>query len=105
MLLLILSVIGGNTNALELFGVDLQNSQRDELRRAAKKAGVKLIREGGMASGMIATTAAPFYHYPSDYIWVLLNRISALHLPNMNLLVSVMRRYCATWVKNMGDQK
>lgn len=47
MLLLILSVIGGNTNALELFGVDLQNSQRDELRRAAKKAGVKLIREGG----------------------------------------------------------
>lgn len=33
--------------ALELFGVDLQSTSRDELRNAVKEAGVVLIREGG----------------------------------------------------------
>ena len=33
--------------ALELFGVSLESSNRDELREAAKQAGLTLIREGG----------------------------------------------------------
>lgn len=33
--------------ALELFGVQLESSARGELRNAAKKAGLELIREGG----------------------------------------------------------
>ena len=33
--------------ALELFGVDLEATNRDELRDAAKAAGLVLIREGG----------------------------------------------------------
>ena len=44
---MILSAIGNSANALELFGVDLEKALQDELRSAAKKAGVKLIREGG----------------------------------------------------------
>lgn len=33
--------------ALELFGVDIESTSRDELRGAVKDAGVVLIREGG----------------------------------------------------------
>ncbi|MCP4877054.1 MAG: hypothetical protein GY896_16480 [Gammaproteobacteria bacterium] len=33
--------------ALELFGVDLESTNRDELRGAVKNAGVVLVREGG----------------------------------------------------------
>ncbi len=33
--------------ALELFGVSLESTNRDELREAAKQAGLALIREGG----------------------------------------------------------
>ena len=33
--------------ALELFGIDLESANRDELRNAVKQAGVVLIREGG----------------------------------------------------------
>ncbi len=33
--------------ALELFGVSLESTSRDELREAAKQAGLSLIREGG----------------------------------------------------------
>ena len=42
-----MSLLGGSAGALELFGVDLETSQRDALRSAAKKAGVVLIRQGG----------------------------------------------------------
>ena len=36
-----------SVNAAELFGVNLTNATRDELRLAVKKAGVKLIQEAG----------------------------------------------------------
>ena len=37
--------------ALELFGVELQSTNRDELRNAVKSAGVVLIREAGDETG------------------------------------------------------
>ncbi len=37
----------GPATALELFGVDLEATDRDALRAAVKQAGVELIREGG----------------------------------------------------------
>lgn len=40
------SLLPGPAAALELFGVDLEATNRDELRDAAKRAGVILIREG-----------------------------------------------------------
>ncbi len=36
-----------SATALELFGVVLESTNRDELREAAKNAGLELIREGG----------------------------------------------------------
>ena len=47
---LLLILISGSLQsaaALELFGVDLESTRRDELRDAAKNAGLVLIREGG----------------------------------------------------------
>ena len=46
-LLAVMSLLSGNALALELFGVDLEKSQQNTIRSAAKKAGVTLIREGG----------------------------------------------------------
>ena len=48
-LLLPLLLIGFSApvQALELFGVDLESTTRDELRDAVKQSGVVLIREGG----------------------------------------------------------
>lgn len=37
--------------AVELFGVDLESTDRDALRAAVKEAGVELIREGGDEAG------------------------------------------------------
>ena len=44
---LILLVASGNLAAVELFGLQLANSSQKQLRNAAKKAGVILIRESG----------------------------------------------------------
>ena len=48
-LLLLLLLVGFSSpaQALELFGVELESTSRDELRNAVKQAGVVLIREGG----------------------------------------------------------
>ncbi len=46
--LAVLSVLlAGPVAALELFGVSLETTTRDELREAVKQAGVELVREGG----------------------------------------------------------
>ncbi len=40
-------LLTGPVAALELFGVELGSTTRDELREAVKQAGVELVREGG----------------------------------------------------------
>lgn len=48
LLLALLSMsLSGPAQALELFGVELESTSRDEMRNAVKQAGVVLIREGG----------------------------------------------------------
>ena len=42
-----LLLLASPATALELFGVQLESTARDELREAAKNAGLVLIREGG----------------------------------------------------------
>ena len=44
---ILLLALAPSAAALELFGVSLESTNRDELRQAAKKAGLVLIREGG----------------------------------------------------------
>ena len=44
---LLLTCLPAQVLALELFGVELETTSRDELRDAVKQAGVILIREGG----------------------------------------------------------
>ena len=46
-ILLLMLWLPGPAVALELFGVELEATTRDELREAVKQAGVELIREGG----------------------------------------------------------
>lgn len=43
----LLLALAPQASALELFGVELETTARDELRDAAKNAGLVLIREGG----------------------------------------------------------
>lgn len=47
LLLILLVTLSPPLAALELFGVNLESSAGDELRDAARLAGVELIREGG----------------------------------------------------------
>ena len=42
-----MGLAAGPATALELFGVELETTDRDALRAAVKEAGVELIREGG----------------------------------------------------------
>lgn len=44
---ILLLALASPAQALELFGVTLESSNRDQLREAAKEAGMTLIREGG----------------------------------------------------------
>ena len=46
-LTVLLTCFPAHVAALELFGVELESTSRDELRDAVKQAGVILIREGG----------------------------------------------------------
>ncbi len=46
-ILLCATLLPGPLMALELFGVTLESTTRDELREAVKQAGIELVREGG----------------------------------------------------------
>ncbi len=45
--ILLFLLVSQSVTAVELFGIQLNAANHDELSRAAKQAGVKLIREGG----------------------------------------------------------